>query len=182
MRKLAERWRWSKNRTERFLDLLVSEGMITKESDKRRTLLTVINYGFYQGGQDSDEDTHEDTHEDSHEDTHEPQTRIYKNDKNEKKDIYGEFRHVRLTASEKERLEADFGSSTVEDCIKKLDEYIEETGKKYKNHNLTIRRWVVDAVKKDKGVTKPKPNTFTSIQKTDYDFDKLEKQLLSKPI
>ena len=33
--------------------------------------------------------------------------------------------------------------------IEKLDEYIEETGKKYKNHYLTIKRWVIEAVEKD---------------------------------
>ena len=192
LHKLAERWHWGINRVRIYLDLLQGEGMLIRESDNTKTLITIVNYQKYQGFDEFEQtptDTVTDTVTNTPTDTVTNIAQIQsqipnnnnKNDKENKK-IYGAFRHVRLTDSEKEKLEADFGSSTVEDCIKKLDEYIEETGKKYKNHNLTIRRWVVDAVKKDKGVTKPKPNTFTNIQKTDYDFAELEKQLLSKPI
>ena len=58
---------------------------------------------------------------------------------------------MKLTEEEKERLIDDYGESFFEMCVKVLDEYKEQTGKKYKNDNLAIRKWVVDAVKK-KGV------------------------------
>lgn len=62
---------------------------------------------------------------------------------------YGEFRNVLLTDQEKERLISELGHDTFERCIKKLDEYIETTGRKYKNHNLVIHKWVINSVKED---------------------------------
>ena len=67
----------------------------------------------------------------------------------EQKHKYGEFKHVLLTDKEKDNLLSELGEHKFNLVIKRLDEYIEETGKKYKNHNLTIRRWVIDAVTKE---------------------------------
>ena len=63
---------------------------------------------------------------------------------------YGEFKHVLLTDEERDRLFKDKGEELTLKAIKKLDEYIEETGRKYKNHNLTLRRWVFDAINEKK--------------------------------
>ena len=59
VRKLAERWHWSVNKTARYLKLLEELEMIVKESDSRRTLLTIVNYEVFQGGEDSREYSHE---------------------------------------------------------------------------------------------------------------------------
>ena len=48
VRELSARWGWGKDKTLRFLRLLESEKMIVKESDSRKTLLTIVNYGIYQ--------------------------------------------------------------------------------------------------------------------------------------
>lgn len=149
IRKLAKMWQWSKNRTVRFLDLLESEGMIVRESDSNRTLLTIVNYGFYQGQGDSNKDSDKDTHKDSDKDSDGLQTRIYKNEKNEKK-IYGEYAHVRLTDPELQKLQAEYGVDMTTACITFLDEYIEMKGYKAKSHYLCIKRWVADAVKEKK--------------------------------
>ena len=54
-----------------------------------------------------------------------------------------------LTEEEKEKLENELGEEMTEKCIKKLDEYIETSGKTYKNHYLVCKGWVVDAVNED---------------------------------
>lgn len=163
IRKLASMWNWSKDRTERFLDLLESEGMITRESDNHRTVLTIVNYEFYQGQCDTDKDTDKDTHKD----TDKPQTRIKKNDK-EEKNIYGEFHHVKLTDKEYEKLVKDFGEDFTKECIQLLDEGIEEKPKyDTKSNYLAIRRWVVDAVKKRKEQNKPKGNFNKMVSESD---------------
>ena len=79
IRLLSERWHWSKDRVRRFLDLLEAEGMISKESDNRRTLLTIEKYSIYQGTCDTDEYTDKDTDgtQTGHRrDTHKTQTRM----------------------------------------------------------------------------------------------------------
>lgn len=69
---------------------------------------------------------------------------------------YGEYQHVLLTDEEKERLLSEYGQELFDKCITKLDEYIEMKGYKAKNHNLCIRKWVLDAVKKDEEADKAK--------------------------
>lgn len=48
IRQLAEKWKWSYDKVLRFLRLIENDGMIKKESDNFRTLLTIENYEVYQ--------------------------------------------------------------------------------------------------------------------------------------
>lgn len=64
---------------------------------------------------------------------------------NNKKNIYGEYKNVRLTKEEYEKLRTQY--SNVNDLITYLDEYIEMKGYKAKSHYLCIKKWVVDAVR-----------------------------------
>ena len=66
------------------------------------------------------------------------------------KDIYGEYQNVKLTDNEFSRLINDYGEKETLEAIKYLDEYIEMKGTKYKSHNMALRKWVFDAVKRDK--------------------------------
>ena len=55
IRKLSEKWKWSYDKCARFLKLLVDDGMLQKESDNFRTLLTIVNYEVYQDCSSTDE-------------------------------------------------------------------------------------------------------------------------------
>lgn len=79
MRKLSEKWKWSVNKVYRFIKLLESDGMLQKESNKDRTLLTIINYGFYQHSENTNEYTNETPTE-----TVAKHKQEYKEDKNKK--------------------------------------------------------------------------------------------------
>ena len=70
-----------------------------------------------------------------------------KNNKKEK-NTFGEYGNVFLSENEYENLANSFGIALRDKAIKFLDEYIEEKDYKSKSHNLAIRRWVIDAVKK----------------------------------
>lgn len=59
----------------------------------------------------------------------------------------GEYKHVLLSDREISRLEKDYGTELAQESIRFLDEYVEMKGYKCKNYNLTIRKWVIDAVK-----------------------------------
>ena len=52
---------------------------------------------------------------------------------------FGEYHHVLLTDAEYEKLLSDYGQEVTEKYIKKVDEYCEQSGKRYKNYNLAIR-------------------------------------------
>ena len=46
--KLMARWKWSKTKTRTFLKLLIDDNMIIKDSDNKKTTLTIVNYKEYQ--------------------------------------------------------------------------------------------------------------------------------------
>jgi uncharacterized phage protein (TIGR02220 family) len=47
--KLMERWDWGKAKLRSFLELLESDGMIVKKSDRKKTTITICNYSIYHG-------------------------------------------------------------------------------------------------------------------------------------
>lgn len=68
---------------------------------------------------------------------------LNKNNINVCKHKYGEYSQVLLTDKEHTHLIELYGDS-LDEHIKILDEYIETSGKKYKNHSLVIQKWVHD--------------------------------------
>ena len=92
-----------------------------------------------------------------------------KNNKKEKLP-FGEYGNVLLTENEYENIANSFGIELRNKAIKFLDEYIEEKGYKSKSHNLAIRRWVIDAVKK----AEPKQSPITA-----YNREAVERMLNS---
>ena len=78
LRKMADRWGWSRNRVANFIELLIEAGMVTAKRTRHGTLLTVVNYGFYQDAQDTNKATNGATNEA----TDEAQTIIINNESN----------------------------------------------------------------------------------------------------
>lgn len=66
--------------------------------------------------------------------------------KNEPKHSFGEFKNVKLTDKQVEKLNEVFGDRK-DKFIQKLDEYIEIKGVKYKNHCLVLQRWFREETK-----------------------------------
>ena len=85
VRKLSEKFNWSKDKVRRYLTLLESRQMITKDCDRNRTLLTIVNYGKYQDVRDSDKYSDKDSNKDTnkHSDKYADKTQT-NNEKNEK--------------------------------------------------------------------------------------------------
>ena len=59
IRKLSERWGWSRGRVSRFLDMLEQDHMIATRRTTQKTLINVINYGFYQDTRNTKRNTDE---------------------------------------------------------------------------------------------------------------------------
>lgn len=135
------------------LSHLVSTGEVTSKRQATCRIITVVKWNEYQSNdkpsvskkttkrQGSDKGT-----------TIDEEYKEYK-EKEEIKKIYGEYKHVLLKESEYRKLIEEFGENKTKGAIKYLDEYIEEKGYKAKSHYLSIRRWVFDAVERDKPKT-----------------------------
>ena len=160
---------------------LKSTHEITSIGRNKNTLVIVLNYDLYQEG-----NTIINNQVTINQQSTNNQLTTNKNDKNEKneKNIYGAYRHVRLSFNEIEKLKAEFPDYKKK--IQNLDDYIEMTGKTYKNHYLTIKIWEArDQVKRRKQ-DKPLPDWYydqgeeTSEVVSDEEIKKLLSEIACK--
>lgn len=49
LKQLSERWKWSRHKVSDFLNQLEQDTMILQVRDKRKTLISIVNYSAYQG-------------------------------------------------------------------------------------------------------------------------------------
>lgn len=103
---------------------------------------------------------------------------------NNKKDVYtrkhkfGEYHHVLLTEDEYERLKDLYGGyKQVEEHIKILDEYIETSGKSYKNHSLVLQKWVHDEWTKRNKNNPVKLDSKFYVQEGDQSYEDVHKEM-----
>ena len=88
---------------------------------------------------------------------------------------YGEYQHVLLTDKEYTHLLDLYGDS-LNEHIKILDEYIETSGKKYKNHSLVIQKWVHDEwMKRNKD--KPTLDSKFYAQESNQSYADVQKEM-----
>lgn len=80
------------------------------------------------------------------------------------KNTYGSQNNVLLTTDEYQRLASEF--SNADEAIEFLSKYIVEKKYKSESHNLSIRRWVFDAVKKKDSKKAIRQQTITERMKS----------------
>lgn len=161
---LALIWRWDKRTVEKFLQELEADGMIRRfkinsKSLKSCTLIKVNNYNKLQPEIweqcKSEYKTKCNLNCRCCEGKKEPKTPVGKPEKI-KKDTYGEYGNVKLTAAEVERLHKEYGEEATNKAIKYLSSYKKEKNYKTKDDNLTLRRWVFNACGTSKKPEEPK--------------------------
>lgn len=89
---------------------------------------------------------------------------------------YGEYHHVLLDDNQYEHLKELYGED-LEGHIKILDEYLETSGKKYKNHSLVIQKWVHDRYERDKHLSPHKLDSKFYAETTNISDDDVKKEL-----
>ena len=134
--KLANRWKWSRGKVERFLCDLETEKQIVRQKNNVTTLISITKYEDYQTS--SKADSKANSKADSKADGH-----IIKKD-NKEKEVYGEF--ITMTKDEFNNLVKRFGEQRTRAAIEKLDNYKGSSGKKYKSDYRTILTWVIDEI------------------------------------
>lgn len=101
---------------------------------------------------------------------------------NNKKDVYthkhkyGEYQHVLLTEKEHTHLVELYGSS-LDEHIKILDEYIETSGKSYKNHSLVLQKWVHDEWTKRNKNNPVKLDSKFYVQENNQSYADVQKEM-----
>ena len=101
VRKLSAKWKWSVNKVYRFLKLLESDEMLQKESDKDRTLLTIVNYSIFQCCEYTNGNSNGNTNGNTNEHTSETQTETLTNTPTEHKQECKEYKNDKNVKNEK---------------------------------------------------------------------------------
>ena len=179
----------SKDRISRLVSGLKNKGYITVELiykegtcevDKRIIKLNPYSY-FYQGVQNHQGGIGENTKDITN------NYNINNNNKASKKKTtkeprhkYGEFKNVLLSDKDLEKLKAEYTEELVEKYIKKMDEWIELNGRRYKNYYLALRQWMnkevskkQEKVEKQEGDTKYDEEYFTKLMEQTLKGEKL---------
>ena len=142
--------------------------MIHRDSNNKRTLITIDNYGIYQDDQDTDKDTDTDTGKD----TGSPQTRMIKNVKNVKNN-----RAFQKPTVEEVRAYCQERNNTV-DPETFIDFYESKNwmiGKnKMKDWKAAVRTWERSEKNRGKSFSTPKVSKFNNFDQRKYNFDELE--------
>lgn len=89
---------------------------------------------------------------------------------------YGEYQHVLLTDEEHTHLVELYGSS-LNEHIKILDEYIETSGKSYKNHSLVLQKWVHDEWTKRNKNNPVKLDSKFYVQENNQSYEDVYKEM-----
>lgn len=98
------------------------------------------------------------------------------NTKEQSKHKYGEYQHVLLTDKEHTHLVELYGSS-LDEHIKILDEYIETSGKSYKNHSLVLQKWVHDEWTKRNKNNPVKLDSKFYVQENNQSYEDVHKEM-----
>ncbi len=162
---ISSKLKISESKIYRIINEFKSEQQIEQQTSNKSSLITILNWNRYQQTEQQIE-----TQMNNKWTTSEQQVNTNKNVKNDKnvknniisaseeassadtakanrKHKYGEYKNVLLKDEELQTLKENY--QNWEELIKYLDEYIEMKGYKAKSHYLCIKKWVVDAVKRN---------------------------------
>ena len=203
--KLAKRWGWSKTKVRRFLELLESDGMIEKKTDRKKTTIKLVNYSIFQQSEITNrpkkkqektdgkpiKNTNNNVNNDNNENNiiicseleeSTPNLSNYKIILNDKSFYFVPLEKLKLW---KETYQA----VDVEMELKKMGSWCDSNPTKRKTRKgieRFINSWL--AREQDKGGTKVNDrgyvttynkNSFNNFQQNDYDFEALERELLA---
>lgn len=149
-KKIAEKCRVQESKVQRILKRFEVEHLIEQRTDRQCRLITICSWS---DEQKSDQRNEQQMNNDCT--TSEQRVNTKKEGKEDKnlslsnKRAFGAFRNVLLTDREYQKLQADYPDD-IERAIEILDLYVEETGRAYKSHAAAMRKWAIEAARKEK--------------------------------
>jgi len=174
IRKMADRWGWSRSKVKRFLGNLESDGMLVVESDTKKTLLTVVNWATYQNVKPqksrrkaTDEpqtNTNNNVNNDNNENNNSPEGKLLLWLKSEAPRVMKMSKPI--TLAQAKRILDNYDKKVILDTFTAMENFKPLVGK-YMNANLTFKKWASSAIERSseknptqKGGTFVKPKTI----------------------
>lgn len=165
---LADRWKWSRWKVKNFIGLLVNDGMVTTNATTHRTTITIVNYDKFQLSPSTDCTTDQPTNR--QQTIQQADTTKKEKNKRNNKNVFTPPTLEEVTAYCQERHN--------EVNPKQFFDYF-EAGHWVDSQGKPVRNWKQKMITWEKKQYKPKntekPKGFQMMEKTDYDFEELEK-------
>lgn len=185
--KLMERWGWSKSKVRLFLKQLQNDSMLVKKTDRKKTILTIVNYGVYQESETTERPLKDHLKTDSRplKDTN----KNVKNVKNVKKEINTYFAHDEklnqafLDFMEmRKKIKAPMTERAITMMINKINKHDNDTAIQMLENSI-INNWKDIYPLKEDG-KKPKStnkfNNFLQREYTSQQISDIERALINK--
>lgn len=137
--KLSKETGLSKQETRTCVQKLEKSQNLTHTATNKYTIIKVDKYELYQDKEEQEQHTQQQT-SNKRTTNEQQQLKNYKNEKNLKKNTYGEMNNVLLTDDEFEKLKSRLNGKSA-DYIDQLSLHLESKGKTYKSHYATILTW-----------------------------------------
>ena len=174
IRKMADRWGWSRTKVTKFLSNLEKDGMLHVNSDTKKTLLTVVNWATYQNvvtpkghrkaTEKPQKDTNNNVNNDNNENNNSPEGKLLSWLMSEAPRVMKLSKPI--TLDQAKRILSDFDRRTIADIFTAMENHKPLT-RSYMDANATFRKWASrDADRKadknppHKGGTFVKPKTI----------------------
>lgn len=133
---ISKRLKINKDKIQRTLKCFEIDKQIEQQTSNQNRLITIVNWNEYQ-----EIDNQNDKQMINKRETNDKQLITNKNVKNERNILYyGEYKNVFFTNEQYRKLLNEFPNDYNE-RIQRLDDYIQSSGKKYKDCLATIRTW-----------------------------------------
>lgn len=98
---------------------------------------------------DKEEEEEKDKEEDKEGEREKEKVLRFAPPQNPKIESFGQYKNVKLTSEQYNKLLEDFGKEKTAEYIRRVDEYTQQHAKSYSDYNLTIRKWIYEDAKAD---------------------------------
>lgn len=140
--KLADRWGWSRTKIRSFLLLLENELMINRQTDNKKTTISICNYSVWQDSETAKKlQTQQQKNCKKTAKKHNQERKEGKEGKEVKKKIYISAQKLSITEEEYLKLTTKYSKEAVDDKIEHAINY-KGLDKKYTSLYLTLNNWL----------------------------------------
>ena len=184
--KLCEKWGWSNTKVVKFLDVLESDGMLTRKSDTKKTLITVENYSVFQLSEDT-----KTTQKRRKNDTKTMQKHTNNNDNNDNNNIViysddAELNKAIISFVEfRSKIKKPMTDHAIELLKTKLNKLSPDTKTQVEIINQSILRgwqgvFPLEQPKQEQQRPQTRRNGYNAAPQRQYDMDAMERMLLAQ--
>ena len=130
---LAKRWKWSRGKVERFLNMLENDKQIVRQKTNVTTLISIVNYKEYQTDDKPNDKPNRKANSKANGNKQECKELKEEN-------IYRNFQHLSISIDEFNKLCIEYTKQQIDDILDQIENY--RNNDKFSSLYLTAKNWL----------------------------------------